>query len=66
MSSSELNKGSLRELLQHEEILQEHLVRSFQVREVIVSGFVNLRTVNLTSKSKKIAEDRKYTNTWNW
>ena len=30
------------------------------MREVVVNGFKNLRTVNLTSKTKNVAEGRKY------
>ena len=31
------------------------------MRDVVVNGFKNLRTVNLTSKTKKVAEGRKCT-----
>ena len=31
-----------------------------------MSGFKSLRTVNLTSKTKNVAEGRKCTKTWNW
>ena len=37
-----------------------------KVREVVVSGFKSLRTVNLTSKTKNVAESRKCTKTRNW
>ena len=36
------------------------------MREVVVSGFKSLRTVNLTSKTKNVAEGRKCTKTRNW
>ena len=36
------------------------------MREVVVSGFKSLRTVNLISKIKNVAEGRKCTKTRNW
>ena len=36
------------------------------MKEVAVSGFKSLRTVNLTFKTKNVAEGRKYTKTRNW
>ena len=36
------------------------------MREVVVSGFKSLRTVNFTSKTKNVAEGRKCTKTQNW
>ena len=36
------------------------------MREVVVTGFKSLRIVNLTSKTKNVAEGRKCTETQNW
>ena len=35
------------------------------MKEVVLNGFKSLRTVNLTSKTKNVAEGRKYTKTQN-
>ena len=36
------------------------------MREVVVSGFKSLRTVNLISKTNNVTEGRKCMNTRNW
>ena len=36
------------------------------MREVVVSGFKSLKTVNLALKTKNVAEGRKCTKTQNW
>jgi len=63
MSSFEPNKRHLRELLIYffnlKSAAEVHrlLVKVYgDVREVAVSGFKSLRTVNLTSKTKNVAE----------
>ena len=77
MSSFEPNKRHLRELLiyffnlkqsiaeAHRLLVKTHMVRLPSGREIVVSGFKNLRTVNLTSKTENVAEGRKCTKTRN-
>ena len=36
------------------------------MREVVVSSFKSLRTVNLISETKNVAEGLKCTKAWNW
>ena len=47
-------------------LLVEAMVMLLYVREVVMSGFKSLRMVNLTSKTKNVAEDRNWTKTRNW
>ena len=73
MSSFEPNKCHLRELLVYffdykKSATDAHrlLVETYgKVREFVVSGFKSLKTVNLTSKTKNVAEGRKCTKTRN-
>ena len=75
MSSYEPNKCNLRELLIYffnlkKSVAKAHrlLVETNGVAALsgeVVSGFKSLRTANLTSKTKNIAESRKCTKTRN-
>jgi len=70
----EPNKRYLRELLIYffnlkKSAAEAHrlLVKAYgDVREVVVSGFKSLRTVNLTSKTKNVVEGQKCTKMRNW
>jgi len=77
MSSYEPKKRHLRELLIYFFNLKKSAAEAHRLlveaygdvalsERSVVSGFKSLRTVNLTSKTKNVAEGRKCTKTRNW
>ena len=78
MSSFEPNKRHLRELFiyffnlkksaaeAHRLLVEVYDDAALSEREVVVSAFKSLKTVNLTSKTKNVVEGRKCTKTRNW
>lgn len=69
MLSFEPNKRYLREPFPLEKsAAKAHRFRAeaYDEAALIVSGFINLRPVNLTSKTENVAEGRLSTKTWKW
>ena len=75
MSSIEPNKRHLRELLIYFFNLKKSAAEAHRLFEAYgdaalsersCRGFKSLRTVNLTSKTKNVAKDRKCTKARNW
>ena len=76
MSSFESNKRHLWKLLiyffnlkksaaeAHRLLVEAYGDAALSERSLIISGFKSSRTVNLTSKTKNVAEGRKYTRNW--